>query len=266
MALEFDEHFPDRIREARKNVGLTQAKLAAKAETVSRQIAAYETGEARPRPKTLARIASALGTTELWLCHGIGNGPSVDDYSRIRNVKQIPLLDFESEIKSFLESGKIEQGTELHPIDIDVGDRTFAHTVFGNAMVSSGESEISLPDGAIVIIDPDADFISGNIALVNIYGLMRVKKVVIGINSVRLISLNMNEYAMEDIKIGELAPLDIFPVVKAEIYLNKTEISTKQPNDITTWERESNIVSNHYDDLDSRLSRIEDMLEKILNK
>lgn len=51
----------DRIREARKRAGMSQAELAARAWVYPSQISNYERGLVTPRWRVLSRIAKALG-------------------------------------------------------------------------------------------------------------------------------------------------------------------------------------------------------------
>jgi transcriptional regulator with XRE-family HTH domain len=50
-----------RIREARKDLGLTREQLARAADVNLRGLAAWETGENQPRVENLAKIAEATG-------------------------------------------------------------------------------------------------------------------------------------------------------------------------------------------------------------
>ncbi|MDE1493104.1 helix-turn-helix domain-containing protein [Xenorhabdus bovienii] len=260
--MQFDENFPKRLVSARNTVGLTQVNLASKAETVVRQIAAYEAGDARPRLKTLKKIASALGTTEEWLCVGIGEAPNAESFSRIRNINQIPILH-EFSIDDFVSNGHTPQGTTLYPCEADVSEKAFAFIIYGDAM-TAGSGNLSLPDETIVTIDPCANFSNGGIALISQDELVRVKKVVIENNRATIISLNTSEYPSE---LCDLSDLDyIYPIIKAEINLGD------KPPYITQWESQkhaitkSMLLTNDKNELKEQLNRIESMLEQLLNK
>ncbi|HGY1115447.1 TPA: helix-turn-helix domain-containing protein [Providencia rettgeri] len=246
--MRFDDNFPKRLASARNAAGLTQANLASMAETVVRQIAAYEGGEARPRLKTLQKIASALGTSIDWLCEGIGAAPTSDSFSRIRNIRQIPILS-EGIIDEFISDDIIQPGVKMHPCDLDVSDKAFAFKVRGDSMHSSGSNNnISLPNGTIVIVDPLREFVSGDIALISQDNdLVRVKKIIVEHGYANIISLNRIEYPTEACL---LADIDyIYPVVKAEIYLNKPILTALAwepdflpPISVDKWEDEKNII------------------------
>lgn len=235
--MTFDENFPKRLSSARNVVGLTQSNLASMAETVVRQIAAYEAGDARPRAKTLKKIAAALGTTEEWLCSGIGAGPTSESFSRIRNIKQIPVLE-SNHIDDFINSDIVLAGTKMHACDLELSKSAFAYEVMGDSMKSSSSGDtISIPNGTIVTIDPDGEFFSGGIALISTNdGLVRVKKVTIEKNYATIISLNRNDYPAE---IYELTNIKyIYPVMKAEYYLDNTSINNEQDMSHLAWDRD----------------------------
>ena len=56
-----------RMRERREALEMTQARLAREADLVPTDICRFETGRNEPRPKTLKRIAVALGVSTDWL-------------------------------------------------------------------------------------------------------------------------------------------------------------------------------------------------------
>lgn len=235
--MTFDENFPKRLSSARNVVGLTQSNLASMAETVVRQIAAYEAGDARPRAKTLKKIAAALGTTEEWLCSGIGVGPTSESFSRIRNIKQIPVLE-SNHIDDFINSDIVLAGTKMHACDLKLSKSAFAYEVMGDSMKSSSSGDtISIPNGTIVTIDPSSEFFSGGIALISTNdGLVRVKKVTIEKNYATIISLNRNDYPAE---IYELTSIKyIYPVMKAEYYLDNASINNEQEMSPLAWDRD----------------------------
>ena len=59
-----------RIKEARKNTGLTQRELAERSRTATGTIQQYELGKRQPRIEQLQRIASALDVDVNWLMNG----------------------------------------------------------------------------------------------------------------------------------------------------------------------------------------------------
>lgn len=217
--MTFDENFPKRLSSARNVAGLTQSNLASMAETVVRQIAAYEAGDARPRAKTLKKIAAALGTTEEWLCRGVGSSPTTETFSRIRNIKQVPIL-VDGVIDEFIHADHIEPGAKMHPCDMDLSNKAFAFKVRGDSMTSSmGMDDISIPNGSIVTVDPLHEFSNGGFALISQNNdLIRVKKIVIENGYANIISLNRVDYPAEICKLSDIDY--IYPIVKVEIYID----------------------------------------------
>lgn len=59
-----------RIKEARKDTGLTQRELAERSGTATGTIQQYELGKRQPRIEQLQRIASALDVDVNWLMNG----------------------------------------------------------------------------------------------------------------------------------------------------------------------------------------------------
>ena len=53
-------NFSDRLKEARKNAGLTQAQLSEKLGITAQSYSQYETGKRNPKMETLQKIAAAL--------------------------------------------------------------------------------------------------------------------------------------------------------------------------------------------------------------
>lgn len=281
--MRFDDNFPKRLASARNAAGLTQANLAAMAETVVRQIAAYEGGEARPRLKTLQKIAAALGTTEEWLTEGLGTAPSSESFSRLRTIKQVPIL-LDEEIYQYVKTGKVHKGCQMHPVDIDVSDKAFAYIVHGEAMVSNGTvmdkrgRNLSIPDGTIVVVDPDAIFITGSISMISQGGLVRVRKVTMDMGtSLHIQALNASVYPTEIAKYNDLD--FIYAVVKLEIYFDNFRYDDEEIREVSY---ESNYTqaavravevikgmqtkNTNEEDIKNRLERIESMLKEIINK
>ena len=59
-----------RIKDARKKAGMTQAELASKLDIPPQSIGQWERGERRPKLETLDRIAAALGVESFYLQTG----------------------------------------------------------------------------------------------------------------------------------------------------------------------------------------------------
>lgn len=70
--------FSDKIRDAREAAGLKQHELAKKIGVSQRTIASYECEGARARPKTLRKLAAALGVSVTYLSDDECTNPLAD--------------------------------------------------------------------------------------------------------------------------------------------------------------------------------------------
>ncbi len=104
--MNFNDSFPRRVAAARNSLGLTQSELAKKVGVVTRQIAAYEGGEARPRINALNNLAAALGTTPEWLASGVGEAP---DIARVRSTITLPLIP----VITFVQAANLSSGGDV---------------------------------------------------------------------------------------------------------------------------------------------------------
>lgn len=69
----YDSEIASRLRNARKEKGYSQEKLAEKASVSTRELVRIEKAEVEPAMITIARLADALGITLAELCTGEGN-------------------------------------------------------------------------------------------------------------------------------------------------------------------------------------------------
>jgi transcriptional regulator with XRE-family HTH domain len=92
------EILADNMRKARRKCGLTQAKLAEKAEVSTHFIAMIEIARKFPAPETLDRIAAALGIEVYELFSGPGS-PEKD----LLRLRQSVLNDIERVVGEAVE-------------------------------------------------------------------------------------------------------------------------------------------------------------------
>ena len=69
--------FGDRVAAARKTRDISQAALAAKLGVTARTVAAWEAGQARPRPNKTQMLAAILNVSLRWLLSGTGDDAAV---------------------------------------------------------------------------------------------------------------------------------------------------------------------------------------------
>jgi repressor LexA len=184
----------DRIREARDNKELDQAKLADKAGIVTRTLQRWEKGEQIPDGISITKIAKATGVHPHWLLTGEGElYPQPEAPSNIFRLPQtfirrnklvaLPLV-------SAVPAGKLS--THFHPDYVedyvasdDVKDpQAFALRVKGNSMAPRIE------DGDMVVVSPAQEPHNGDICVVRVGGEDTLKKVKFEGNYIHLVPLN----------------------------------------------------------------------------
>ncbi|HHR6392180.1 TPA: LexA family protein [Providencia alcalifaciens] len=261
--MNFDESFPKRVSMARNSLKLTQSELAAKVGVVPRQIAAYEGGEARPRSKALVNLAAALGTTTEWLCTGSGVSPDLKNVRNTVTTIEIPVYD---------SSANVMDETQLwtdHVYEEDyiqaphgVSENAFAIQIKGDSMDSP--YGLSIPSGSLVIIEPITKPESGDFVFIQHGSIASLKKLTRSNDSWILESLNPM-YAPYHIDY-ELADF-LGVAVQVIIDLKSKGIANSYPNRPIFYGADEDIDdTTGLPTIESRLSRIEFMLEELLSK
>ncbi len=82
----------ERIKELRKEQGLTQQQLAEKVGVTYIQIGRYETGKSNASADVLQKVAGALGTTADFLMNG-GNAEQLSDKELLEQFKEVERMD-----------------------------------------------------------------------------------------------------------------------------------------------------------------------------
>lgn len=254
--MKIDDNFKNRVQIARQSAGLTQGELADKVGVVRRQIAAYEAGDSKPRMNVLNNLSAALGTTIEWLSSGRGDGPSTENIKRTITVPEIPVLTYSDSI--FTKENKATF-SKFIPAPPSVSSEAFAYEIVGNSMASSGS--VSFPDGTIVIIDPQKEPCDMDFILAYNDGFGAFKQLIFDQGDWYLTSLNPDfpPYMIEDqssiIGVAVQAQIDLtVEKVKAFRAFDGTRSGTQYPPEKIT----------HPEDINSRLDKIESMLEQLL--
>ena len=107
----------EKIIQSRKQKGLTQGELASLCGITKRAVASYETDGRIPHPKTLARIADALGVTSVYLKdESASDLPPSQEEVFIENLQNMYGREMASEIGELLRKnaslfagGKLDQ-------------------------------------------------------------------------------------------------------------------------------------------------------------
>ncbi|MEM8096207.1 helix-turn-helix domain-containing protein [Morganella morganii] len=165
--MNFDEGFSRRVAMARNSLGLTQAELADKVGVVTRQIAAYEGNEAKPRAKVLSNLAAALGTTMQWLMTGEGKSPDISKIKQTITVTEIPVISLADAYQYFYSSDNsgLNCISGMIPSPLLTSESAFAIEVKGDAMTS--HQGVSFIEGSIVTFDPNIEAKHCDLVLVN---------------------------------------------------------------------------------------------------
>jgi repressor LexA len=184
----------NRIREARTQRGLDQARLAARLDIATRTLQRWEKGEQVPDSNDLIRLAKAAGVAPHWLLTGEGS-MYVAEYPegkilplQTNRYKKVDLISLP--LLSSVPGGA--PSLMFHPEHVekyitvdDIHDSgAFALEVKGNSMAPRIE------DGDIIVVSPKLDARSGDICVVRVSDEDTVKKIKIDENLVYLIPLN----------------------------------------------------------------------------
>lgn len=95
----------ERIKQLRKDLGLTQQQLADKVSVTYIQIGRYETAKSNASADVLQKIAEALNTTTDFLMSG-GNAQQLTDKELLKQFKEVEQMNDEDKhlIKTFIDA------------------------------------------------------------------------------------------------------------------------------------------------------------------
>ena len=150
--------FADRMLKRMKDLGLNQADVA-KLAKVSRGNVNHWTQGQGANGDNLIRLAIALRTTPAWLVEG--KGPEESDEILELGTSRVPLISWVQAgeaVEVFDPYAKGSAAEWIIPAG-DVGPRAFALRVKGDSM------EPLIPEGSIVIVDPDVQPENGSIVV-----------------------------------------------------------------------------------------------------
>lgn len=273
--MNFDESFPRRVSMARNSLGLTQTELAKRVGIVSRQIAAYEGGEARPRDKALQNLAAALGTTTEWLATGKGSGPDVSGVKRTVTLREIPVLSHvQAKFETLDELLKTASVKDFIPAPPGANENCFAIQVEGNSMSSA--NGISFPPGSIVTFDSSLPADSGDFVLCHSpeFPEAMFKQLIVDQGKTYLKSLN------PDYPMISSGPIEFIGVaIHSQMRIHKHDrdmpriseevdnlISERNNISANFWSTPNPSEMAHFDERLQRLDEISEKLEGIFSK
>ncbi|MBV2128187.1 LexA family protein [Arsukibacterium indicum] len=160
------ENISHRIKQLRTRLGYNQEQLG-KAVGVSHvTISQWESEATTPKAKYLTSLSKSLKVSLEYLLHGID-----------KNVEQGPDLRGTVPLISWIQAGKWLE-TEVREMAGDyqqyattanVGPRGFALRVLGDSMTSFTGGK-TIPEGSIVVVDPDIAVTSGKVVVARLDG------------------------------------------------------------------------------------------------
>ncbi|HCA79249.1 MAG TPA: hypothetical protein DEP53_05890 [Bacteroidetes bacterium] len=183
-----------RIRHARTEKEMDQAKLAAKLDVATRTVQRWEKGEQVPDSNYLMRIAKVTGVAPHWLL--TGNGDMFATTSAETKVFPLPTSRYKRvELVSLPLLSSVPGGAPslmFHPDYVekyitvdDIKDtNAFALEVKGSSMAPRIE------DGDIIVVSPKQEARTGDICVVRVNDEDTVKRVKIEDQFIHLIPLN----------------------------------------------------------------------------
>ena len=166
----------ERLKNARKAKGYTQAQLAALVSLSRQAYSTYETGRRDPDTQTIAKIASYLDVSLDYLLDRNGEPD--------KNKNRIPLL------------GTVPAGTPTEAIEdveeyIDIYPRFVKHGEFFALRVQGDSMEPDIRHGDIAIIEKQEFIDNGSVAVVRVNGQdTTIKRVKLAANGLMLIPSN----------------------------------------------------------------------------
>lgn len=159
----------ERIRQRRRELGLTQQALADKAGVNRVTVTGWEKGDYLPNGVNLQELAKALVTDARWLTDGVTNTETNVRFSKFNNPHgEYPLI-------SWVSAGNWCEAIEpYHRKSIDKWYETTVHCsaesfwleVKGDSMTAP--SGLSIPEGMVILVDPAVEPISGKLVVAKI--------------------------------------------------------------------------------------------------
>lgn len=161
--------FQERLKNARKNIKMSQAILAKQSGVSQSTIALLETGQ-RDGSTHIAQIAQALNVNAVWLVTGKGEMSAQTPAQWDANVvpatglHPVPLI-------SWVRAGAFNEIEEFASdnfvyVDVDTSPYAFALQVAGDSMTISNNRGVSFPDGMVIVVDPDKAAVVGDYVII----------------------------------------------------------------------------------------------------
>lgn len=189
-----NESMSDRIVQRMKLMKLRSNHLIAATGASKGTVSQWVNGGTEPSAKFISKLADVLGVSERWLTEGgLVEESSSNAFPGPDVRRRVPLLSSvqAGHWKEMVE-GNLDEVTEWIETTAKVSPYSFSLRVSGDSMSSPPGSGISLPDGSIVIVDPEIEPSSGKIVVARLNGTNEstIKKLVIDGPNMYLMPLN----------------------------------------------------------------------------
>lgn len=167
----------DRIRDARKAAGFSQADLAQRIGVSQPAIATWESGVHDPRRLVLAKLADALSTPLEWLAAGARSMEESDRQAAAaylrRPLRHVPVISFTS-----AEVFAKDPDADPHSMAEDYIPITASASQLFALFVDDAAIDRAFPAGSLVIIDYDDPSPSdGNFCLAIVEGKPMIRRI-----------------------------------------------------------------------------------------
>jgi len=188
------ETMSDRIGRRMKALKLKSTHLMAATGASKGTVSQWVNGGTEPSAKYLSKLADVLGVSERWLTEGglveetIGNAhPGPDLRRRVPLISSVQAGNWKEMIE-----GNWDEVTHWIETTAKVSPYSFSLRISGDSMSAPSGSGMSLPNGSIVIVDPEVEPVNGRIVVARINGTNEatVKKLAIDGPNMYLMPLN----------------------------------------------------------------------------
>lgn len=161
-----DNKIGEKIRQAIKEAGLTQQKLADKLGTTNPVVNVWVTGKRNPTTASIQKIAKATGKPYAYFVSENGDKNINNMVEGRIELEYVPVRG----LSSATEEKFILEETETFLPFRKTGPNQFAIKIVGNCMVDPDDPRNSIYDGDYVIVDPDAEALNGDVIVARLDG------------------------------------------------------------------------------------------------
>ena len=177
-----------RIFRKRKELNITQKDISAFVGVSNVAVSRWEKDETIPKGRYLNLLAEKLECSLNWLLHGRDE----DKKPLEKGYRTVPIISFEQAIQSEKEY------KDWWHTGACSGSNTYALIVKGNSMFAA-QGNVSIPEGATVIVDPDREAKPNDFVIAHIKGSSEavLKQLIVDGPNTYLMSLNQAYKAIE---------------------------------------------------------------------